>query len=382
VIRVVDLTHYVAGPFATLLLAELGADVIKVERPGGDPWRALSRQEDGGAGFDYLNRRKRSVVIDLKSKAGRADLLRLVEQADAIVENFRPGVLERLRLSFRTLRRANPAIVLTSISNFGRSGPLRDRPASELVLQAMGGIVQGTGWEDGPPQKLGGRVAEHVAGLNAAVATLASVHGVRAGLERGVHNDVSIQEALAAHWARHISQWVYSGTGTPRQQREIGPQGFPATVMARDGWLYVLALRAEWESFAYFLGLEEFVTHEWSDPAVRRARWPELAPRFRAAIARRGRYEWCAGGAERGYTFAPIDDPLSLLESPQLAERGFFQPAELEEGRVVPCPRLPFTGFEPPAAPNRAPRPGEHQAAILSQSPWLTHERWPAEQVD
>jgi CoA:oxalate CoA-transferase len=235
----------------------------------------------------------------------------------------------------------------------------------------MGGIVDGTGWQDGPPMKLGGHVAEHIAGLNAAVATLASVLGVKSGAERGVHNDVSIQEAFAAHWARHISQWVYSGTGTPRQRRNGGPQGFPPTLMARDGYLFVLALRAEWESFAYFLGLEEFLSDEWSDPVVRRERWPQIEPAFRQAIASRGRYEWCAAAAEQGYTFAPADDALSVLESPQLAARGFFEPAELTDGTTAPCAGLPFTGFAAPAAPNRAPRLGEHNDVLRAESPWL-----------
>ena len=374
-IRIIDLTHYVAGPFATLLLAELGADVIKVERPdGGDPWRRLAPREEPGAGFDFLNRRKRSVTLDLKSKQGRAAVLDLVAGADAAIENFRPGVLERLRLSFRTLRRANPAIVLTSISNFGRRGPRRDWRGSELVLESTGGIVHGTGWQDGPPLKLGGTVAQHIAGLNAAIATLASVYGVRRGVERGVHNDIAIQEAFAAHWARHISQWVYSGTGTRRQQRGGGAQGFPPTVPARDGYLYILALRAEWEAFAYFLGLEQFIGLEWSDPAVRRERWPEIDSSFRAAIASRGRYEWFAAAAEHGYTFAPADDPLSVLESPQLAARDFFDPAELADGAVMPSPKLPFSGLPRPERPNRAPRLGEHTDEVLAAT---SHRRRP-----
>lgn len=361
-IRIVDLTHHVAGPFATLLLAELGADVIKVERPGGDPWRARSAIDEPDTSFEYLNRRKRGVTLDLKSNDGRAALLRLVADADAVIENFRPGVLARLRLSFRTLRRANPAIVLTSISNFGQVGPRRDWQASELVLQATGGVMHATGWEDGPPLKLGGHAAAHIAGLNAAIATLASIYGVRVGVERGVHNDISIQEAFAAHWARHISQWVYAGTGTKRQGRGGGPQGFTSTLPARDGYLYILALRAEWEAFAYFLGLEEFISDEWSDPEVRRARWAAIDPRFRATIASRGRYEWFAAAAAHGYTFAPVDDPLDLCQSPQLAARAFFAPAVVGDGETLPCPTLPFTGFATPDRPNRAPRLGEHNA--------------------
>jgi crotonobetainyl-CoA:carnitine CoA-transferase CaiB-like acyl-CoA transferase len=359
VIRILDLTHHVAGPFATLLLAELGADVLKVERPEGDPWRRLCAAEDEGAGFDFLNRRKRSVTLDLKTRAGRARALELARNADAVVENFRPGTLARLGLSYRALRRANPRVVLTSISNYGRDGPRRAWQGSELSLQASGGIVHGTGWEDEPPMKLGGHAAEHAAGLNAAIATLASIYGVRAGTEGSVHNDIAIQESFAAHWARHISQWVYSGTGTRRQVRGGGAQGFPPTVRAADGYLYILALRAEWESFAFFLGLEQFIGTEWSDPQARRERWGQIDPHFRAAIAARGRYDWFAAAAERGYTFAPSDDALSVLESPQLAARAFFEPAEMSDGQTAPCPRLPFTGFETPARPHRAPRLGE-----------------------
>jgi CoA:oxalate CoA-transferase len=367
-IRVLDLTHYVAGPFATLVLAELGADVIKVERPdGGDPWRTLCKADDPVVGFDFLNRRKKSVTLDLKSDEGRRKLLELLEDADAVIENFRPGVMGRLGLSFEQLRQANPDIVLTSISNFGQAGPRRYWEASELVLQSMGGFVQGTGWEDGPPLKLGGRVAEHLAGLNAAIATVISVYGVRMGSEPGVHNDISIQEAFAAHGARHISVWAYSGMGMRRATRGVGPQGFPNLLPAKDGDLYVLATRAEWEFFAHFLGLDDFISHEWSDPAVRRERWSEIDPHYRAAIASRGRYEWFQDGAEHGFTFAPVDDVYTLQGSPQFASRGFFDSAELSDGSRVPCPRLPFSGFPTPETANRAPRLGEHNAEILEE---------------
>ncbi len=364
-IRIVDLTHYVAGPFATMLLAELGADVIKVEPPGGDPWRRLSAGEEPGLGFDFLNRRKRSVTLDLKTKEGRAKLIGLVRGADAVIESFRPGVMERLGLSYRTLRRANRNIVLTSISNFGQEGPRAGWRTSELVSQAMGGFIDGTGWEDGSPQKLGGHVAQHIAGLNAAIATMVAIYGVRSGHERGVHNDISIQEAFAAHGARHISVWAYSGIRMKRASRGNGPQGFPNLVDAKDGYLYVLALRAEWEFFAHFLGLDDFITSEWSEPSTRRARWDEIDPHYRAALASRGRYEWFQDAANHGFTFAPVDDVYSVRNSPQLAARGFFEDVQLSNGAVAAGPRLPFTGFPPSPRANRAPKAGEHNRETL-----------------
>ena len=363
--RVIDLTQYVAGPFATQLLAEHGADVIKVEPLAGDPWRSVVACEPADASFDFLNRRKRSIALDITKRRGRDLLLRLVEQADAVVESFSPGTLGRLRLSFRALRRRKPAIVLTSVSNFGQTGPRRDWQATELVLQAMGGVMAATGWEDSAPVKLAGYQACHLAGVNAATATLAAVYGVRMGTEPGVHIDLGIQEAFPPHWARHISEYVYSGAGSRRQRRENGRQGFPDTAMARDGYLYLLALGAEWEPLGHFLGLDQFITHEWGDPKVRAERWQEIEPHFLASVSSRGKYEWFAAASEEGYTFAPLETPADLLASEHLAARGFFREAELGDGQRVPCPGLPYQPPETPSRPNRAPALGEHTAEVL-----------------
>jgi crotonobetainyl-CoA:carnitine CoA-transferase CaiB-like acyl-CoA transferase len=365
--RVLDLTHYVAGPVATQLLAELGADVIKIEPPAGDPWRSVSECDPEEGSFAFLNRRKRGVTLDVTTRRGRELLLRLVEHADAVVESFSPGTLERLRLSFRTLRRRNPDMVLTRLSNFGQDGPRRQWEATELVLQAMGGVMAATGWEDAPPLKLAGYAACHIAGVNAATATLAAHYGVRAETEPGVEIDLAIQETFPPHWARHISEFVYSGAGSRRQRRDNGRQGFPDTAMARDGYLYLLALNAEWEPVAHFLGLDRFLTPEWSDPQVRFARWPEIEPHFRASIASRGKYEWFAAASERGYTFAPIETPADLLSSPHLAARGFFEEAELADGRRVACPGLPFRPPNASLRPNRAPSLGEHNAEVYGE---------------
>lgn len=368
-IRVIDLTQYVAGPFATMCLAELGADVIKVERPGGgDPWRTQATQGGDGVSFDYLNRHKRSITLNIRSRRGRALLLELVAAADGVIENFRPGELAKLGLSFRAFRRANPRIVLTSISNFGQSGPRRDWEATEFVLEAMGGVMWGTGWDDGPPLQLPGYQACYVAGLNAAAATLAAIYAVRTGSEKkGVHIDLSIQEALALHWTRQVSRYVYQGRPYRREKRGIGRQGFPHTIMAQDGYVYLLAMQAEWEALAYFLGLEQFLGPEWSDPQTRAERWAEIEPHFSAALARRSKYTWFADAAEYGYTFAPVDEPHELLKSPQLLARRYFREAELLSGQRIRCPSLPFRAPGRPTTPNRAPRLGEHNSAVYGE---------------
>ncbi len=364
-LRVLELAGGLASQFATMTLAELGADVIKVEPPDGDRWRARRAGAPSDLSFEYLNRRKRSVALDLETSEGRATLLDLVATADAVIEDLDPDTLGRLRLSFGTLRRVQPGIVLTSISSFGRSGPRADWKANDFVLQAMGGVVDGTGWQGQPPQTLPGYPASFSAGLQAAAITAGAVYGVRAG-EQGVHVDVSIQEAMSTHWTREIERYIYHGLGVARGNVEMGLQGFPHTVMSRDGYIYLLALRAEWEALAHFLGLDDFVTHEWSDPQTRFERWDEIAPEFNANIAARGKYEWFAAAAERGYTFAPVDDVHEVQASPQLLARDFFGEADVD-GEAVACPGLPFTLPAPPTRPNRAPAIGEHTSEVLAE---------------
>lgn len=199
-LRVLDLTWYIAGPYCTKLLADYGAQVIKVERPGrGDPARRMGpfpndepHPEKSGL-FLYLNTNKKSVTINLKSTTGIELLRELVREADVLVENFAPRVMPSLGLSYHMLSNINPALVMVSISNFGQIGPYRDYRASELILYGIGGAMNATGTLDGGPLKLGGNVVQYQAGVVAAVATMGAVLASRF---RGVgqHVDISIIE--------------------------------------------------------------------------------------------------------------------------------------------------------------------------------------------
>jgi crotonobetainyl-CoA:carnitine CoA-transferase CaiB-like acyl-CoA transferase len=368
--RVLDLTQYVAGPFATLLLAEAGAEVIKIERPGtGDPLRTADPIR-----FNFLNRRKRSLTLDLKSRRGRALFRRLAAGADAVIENYRPGTLGRLGISFRGLRRINPGIVLTSISNFGRAGPRRDWEGSELVLQAMGGIVESTGARGGTPMRLAGDQAAHIAGINAATTTLAAVVGAWSGRERGVHIDIAIQEAYSAHWVRHIQRYIYSGHEPVRGEGPQVPQPFPDMARARDGYLYLLALRTEWETFAAFLGMDGADIERWLDPAVREAEAPDVEARYFDVIAGRDREDWMAAAATHGYTLAPVAEADEVLANRQFAARGFFKTAQTDGGSL-PCAGLPFALAATPGRPNRAPDLGEDTEEICRSQLGLSDEQ-------
>jgi CoA:oxalate CoA-transferase len=364
-VRFIEVGGGIPSQFATQLLADLGHDVLKIEPPSGHEWRQRRGHVPDDFSFAFLNRRKQSITLDLETSRGRDLLLELIASTDAVIEDLGPGGLDRLAFGYERLRERRPEIVVASISPFGSSGPNSDWDASELAIQASGGIVIGTGWNGEAPLKLAGYPASSIAGINAAIVTLAAVQGVENGNSGGVHIDISAQEAFMHHWTRHIAQWAYSGTDIRREPRAQGRQGFPHTVVASDGWLYILALNAEWEPLAYFLGLEDFVTHEWSDPRTRAQRWGEIEPHFYASIQSRSRYDWFADAAAHGYTFAPIESGLDILRSPHLAARGFFEPAEVDGGQHA-CPALPFSFDLPERRPNRAPAAGEHNEAVFS----------------
>jgi crotonobetainyl-CoA:carnitine CoA-transferase CaiB-like acyl-CoA transferase len=320
-----------------MLLAQLGADVLRIEDAAADAETVTSDYQRA-----YFSRGKQVTTLDSRSVAGRRALLDLAGQRDAVVEDHQPGSAARRPVSVRALRRAHPRLVVTSVTPFGLRGPRSHWKAGELVQQAMGGLVASSGHSDGPPQQLAGAQSAHVAGVYAALVTLAAVRGVRAGVAGGVHIDVSVQEVLSTHWTREVGRYVYTGEGTGRPSPSLGLQGFPHIARAGDGFIFLLAQRAEWEAFADFLGLDAFVTHEWSDPEVRARRWDEIEPHFEAALRRRGRYEWFADAAARGWTLAPVDEPLSILASPQLDARRFFERIQLPDGRAVTAPGLPF----------------------------------------
>jgi crotonobetainyl-CoA:carnitine CoA-transferase CaiB-like acyl-CoA transferase len=344
--RVLELSRGVAASFAGLLLGELGAEVIKieVESPAVDV-----------ATRAFLERGKRNVATDVHTRLGVEQVLSLVRGADALVEDLGPRGLGRVRLSARRLRRLKPGFVVASIAPFGQTGPRAEWQASELVLQAMGGMLHATGWADEPPVKLAGHMAELIAGLHGALAVFAGVIGVRSGAEDGVQIDISAQETFLQHWSRHIGQWTYNGTGQRRDRRDFGGQGVPSAARAADGWMCLAVRNARWESVAALFGLERFVDGEWRNVSTRVARWAEIKPSFDESVASRTRSAWFAAAAERGLILGPVQDLHEVLRSEQYAARGYFTTTE-SGGQTVAYPGLPFkwdsAGGEPSGVRN------------------------------
>src|SRR6476469_9167405 len=214
-IRVLDLSRVLAGPYCTMVLGDLGADVIKVESPEGDETRAWGPPFAGGAQGEsayYLcvNRNKRSMVVNFQTAEGQAILHELAKRSDVLVENFRPGTLARFSLDYQVVSMLNPNLIYCSITGFGQAGPLRDRPGYDFMIQAMGGLMSITGEPDGKPMKVGVAIADLFAGQNAVIAILAALQA-RTQTGRGQHLDISLFDSQLGMLANVASNYLISG---------------------------------------------------------------------------------------------------------------------------------------------------------------------------
>ena len=238
-LRVVDLTRVLSGPYCTMQLGDLGAEVIKVERPGeGDDTRAFAPpfQGDQAAYFLSVNRNKKSMTLDMKSDAGKEVLWRLIEASDVLVENFRPGAMDRLGLGYEAVKARRPSMVYCSISGFGDTGIYKDRPGYDVIVQGEAGVMDVTGPRDGAPHKVGVAVADLTAGLNASQGILAALYTCKStGL--GQHVRISMYEAVAALLTFNASIFYATGN-SPRRRGNEHPTIVPyETFEAADGWI-------------------------------------------------------------------------------------------------------------------------------------------------
>ncbi len=242
-IRVLDLSRVLAGPYCTMVLGDLGADVIKVESPEGDEtrgWGPPFAGEARGESAYYLcvNRNKRSIVVNFKTEEGRAILQELIKQSDVLVENFRPGTLARFSLDFESASTLNPKLIYCSITGFGQTGPLRDRPGYDFMIQAMGGLMSITGEPDGEPMKVGVAVADLFAGQNAVIAILAALQA-RTQTGKGQHFDISLFDSQVEMLANVASNYLISGN-LPRRYGNAHANIVPyQSFQASDAWFVI-----------------------------------------------------------------------------------------------------------------------------------------------
>lgn len=386
-VSVIDLTHCIAGPYCTKLLAGFGADVLKIEPPGGERGRRMApffRDEpgpDSSLPFAYLNTGKRSITLNLKSAEGREMLLSLLKDADVLVENYSPRVMPSLSLDYETLREVAPHLVMVSISNFGQTGPYRDYKAADIVEYALGGLMYIFGAYDREPLKHAFNQAQFKAGTDAASATLMAVYhqrmtgGRKSG--KGQHVDVSIQEAVASGLRDVVNNYTYTGAIRRRQPNHSGDlQRLRATA---DGYLLPnpgLGGGLNWDSFVEFLGLPELDDDRFRTPSARLANAEELGRILDEYFIRQNKYEMFYGSHERRFIFGVIQSPADVFDDPQFAHRGFFVDVEHPVMGDLRMPGAPFQMESTPwQAGNAAPSAGQNNGQIFGDRLGLTKEQ-------
>jgi formyl-CoA transferase len=367
-LRVLDQTQVMAGPFCTMLLADMGAEVIKIEPPDGEHARGEAPMVGGvSAAFLAVNRNKRGVTLDLKTPDGVAALMRLATTADVLVENYRPGVAARLGVDYETLAAVNPRLVYCSISGFGRTGPYAARGGYDLVAQGMSGIMSATGAPDGPPVKVGVPLTDLGAGLFAVIGILCALRARRV-TGRGQRVDTSLFEAGLALSVWEATEYWFTGE-VPRRLGTAHRLNAPYQALrARDGWFTVGAANPRlWERFAGLLGLERLTRDpRFATPAGRRANQAALVPLLEAVTAGQPRAHWLARCEAEGIPAGPIASVPEALADPHTLARGMVQQlAHPRAGRVKTLGNPVKLSKSPPTLRRAAPLLGEDNAAVL-----------------
>jgi crotonobetainyl-CoA:carnitine CoA-transferase CaiB-like acyl-CoA transferase len=370
-VRVVELTSLVAGPYVGLLLADLGADVIKVEPPGGDRARDLGPRisDDMAAVFLNLNRGKRSVVLDLGAADGRGQLQQLTDTADVFVHNLRPDAATRCGADAATLRAGHPALVHCTIRGYGSAGPHRDLPAYDDVIQAAAGIAAQQEWMAGEPMYVATAIADKVAGLTAALAVTAALHG-RASTGVGAEIELPMFESLVAFG---LLEHLWGRTFVPARGEARYPRiGSPARRPFRtsDGWISVVVYTDDhWVRFFELIGHPELARDErFATLGTRTEHLDALYPLVEASLGARTTDDWLerlhAAGIPAG-RYARVDD---LFDDPHLRTVGFFETVQHpSEGELVQYATPVIFDGERPHVRAPAPRLGEHTEEVLRE---------------
>ncbi|MEO1328951.1 MAG: CoA transferase [Pseudomonadota bacterium] len=372
-LRVIELAHIMAGPVCGLMLADMGADVVKVEKPSGDDTRRMvpPKIEGESAAFLMMNRNKRGVCLDLKADHGRAALKRLLKTADVVIENYRADTMEKLGLGYESLRAANPGLIYVAISGFGRTGPYADRGGFDLIAQGMSGLMSITGEGPGrPPVKVGAPVTDITAGVLGALGVCAALHR-RAATGEGQMVDTSLFEAGIIHtyWQSAIA----FATGVPP-----GPMGSAHPLNApyeafqtADGWITVgAANQANWERLLRLIGAEALA----EDPRFRTnpdrmAHREALAEALNQVFRTRTSEAWLSLLADGGMPAGPVYDVAEMHADPHARAREMVPTTEHPAAGRTPSIGLPIKFSDTPGAVLRpAPLLGQHTREILAEA--------------
>lgn len=374
-LKVIDLSWHIAGPYCTKLLADMGAEVIKVEQPGiGDPSRMEGpypndeRDLDASGLFGYLNNNKKGITLNLKSASGGELLKDLVRDADILVENFSPRVLAGLGLSYEELKEVNPRLIMTSISNFGQSGEYKDRKATEIVTQAMSGFASSIGEEEREPLRAGGnlRMLEYITGTFAAMSTMGAVIGRRRD-DRGQHIDVSITECGLLQRSYPSVQNSFPTSPVKFTKRYLM---MPSVEKCKDGYIGINLLTGQhWQDFCMMTEMYDWM----DDPRFtllfnRLKHKEEFQARFDEWLLAHTKEEIVKLGAEWRVPVNPVPNFEEIVNFPQYKERDFFVTVQHPKMGTVVQPGAPFRMSATPwKIKQPAPLLGEHNTAVYSE---------------
>jgi len=368
-LRVIDLTRVLAGPYATMILADLGAEVIKVEQPSsGDEARSFGPFKNGvSAYFMSINRGKKSVTLNLREEEGKEILKGLVRQADILVENYRPGAMKRLGLDYEALRQENARLIYAATSGFGQTGPLSERGAYDMIIQAMGGIISITGEPGRPPVRVGTSIGDLAASLYTVVGILAALHH-REESGQGQLVDIAMLDCQAALLENAVARYAVSGE-VPGPLGSRHPAITPFQVFeSRDGY-FVLAIGNDtiWKKFCEVLGRPDLITDErFATNPARTENQPEVERILNDVFGEKTSEEWIGELDVAGIPCGPIQGVDQVVNHPQIRAREMMVEIDHPDAGPLLMPASPVKLSETPAKVEKpAPQLGQHTDEIL-----------------
>jgi formyl-CoA transferase len=370
-IRVLDLSRVLAGPYCTMVLGDLGADVIKVEPPEGDETRGWGPPFAEGESAYYLcvNRNKRGIVINLKTDEGKKILRELALRSDVLVENFRPGTLNKFGLDFETLHELNPKLIYCSITGFGQTGSMKDKPGYDFMIQALGGLMSITGEPEGEPMKTGVAVVDLFAGQNAIIAILAALQA-RTLTGRGQHLDISLFDSQLGWLANVASNYLISGE-LPKRHGNAHANIVPyQSFQASDGWFAIaVGNDRQFARLCEMLGKPEFAMDEkFATNSARVQNRDELIPLLKSIFITRTVNEWLADLEKAEIPCGPIQNFEQVFSMPTVDEREMLVKMDHPTIGELPLVGSPLKMSDTPVE-YRLPPPlmGEHTETILNE---------------
>lgn len=369
-IKVLDLTRVLAGPYATMLLGDLGAEVIKIEQPGtGDESRNFGPFKNGfSLYFMSVNRGKQSVTLNLKSERGQAIFKQLLAQTDILVENFRPGTMEKLGLDYDTLKVEHPSLIYAACSGFGQTGPYAQQGAYDMIIQGMGGIISITGEPDGPPVRVGTSISDITAALFTTIGVLSALHH-RNRTGSGQFVDVAMLDSLVAVLENAVVRYFATGEAPkPLGARHPAITPFEAFASADGHVIIALGNDTLWAKFCEHVNRKELISDErFQTNADRTENHGELFPILSEIMARRRTDDWIDALGAIGVPCGPINAMDKVVSHPQVQAREMITRIAHQITGEVEVPGVPIKLSETPGdvdAP--APSLGEHTTEILT----------------